>query len=424
MQPILILISILPIVIAFKFRQSSVAFRKQMYRSSSRQWGIRNHDNGQNERNPIVNEIVESTSRTQTYHSWTVCIVPTEREPWETITQARTLFNDPGLFRWPPHVNLLYPFIALQPNIVGEHNISNNNISNNTLIEDDILHRLGTAASQCEPFIVTLDQLGCFGGATRGVLWLYPTSHQDETPTPTPTPTQTHADKVQPLIQLQTRLMQQFPECHNKKKYGTFQPHMTISHFPNLEEANQAKTQIKEWWPRNVTFRVRDIFLLERKGDNDQFLRIATIPLGGSSSCSIHQHTPPEAFPMMPTYEEGWIRQERMKMKERRRKNHEFNKATGKRNTRLRSNANGSGGRSRSQDTPEQIQAKRAARAAKRETLKQSDEAEHPSSCEINLMQYKNNPSESQNLADFLLQCDCLRTRSYVNVFVPKDTSK
>ena len=30
---------------------------------------------------------------------------------WRALTQARTEMRDPGLYRWPPHANLLYPFV-------------------------------------------------------------------------------------------------------------------------------------------------------------------------------------------------------------------------------------------------------------------------------------------------------------------------
>jgi hypothetical protein len=56
------------------------------------------------------------------YHHFTVCMVPpssgntaTETETdtdtaWTLLTRVHTELWDPGLYRWPPHVNLLYPF--------------------------------------------------------------------------------------------------------------------------------------------------------------------------------------------------------------------------------------------------------------------------------------------------------------------------
>jgi 2'-5' RNA ligase superfamily len=51
------------------------------------------------------------------FHHLTVCMVPPESSDWawEMITRCRTELRDPGLFRWPPHVNLLYPFLDIRP---------------------------------------------------------------------------------------------------------------------------------------------------------------------------------------------------------------------------------------------------------------------------------------------------------------------
>ena len=40
----------------------------------------------------------------------TVALVPPE-EAWLAIQQARESLRDKGLYRWPPHINLLYPFV-------------------------------------------------------------------------------------------------------------------------------------------------------------------------------------------------------------------------------------------------------------------------------------------------------------------------
>jgi 2'-5' RNA ligase superfamily len=49
------------------------------------------------------------------FHDWTVCMVPppssTTRIVWDALNQARQQLADPGFYRWPPHANLLYPFL-------------------------------------------------------------------------------------------------------------------------------------------------------------------------------------------------------------------------------------------------------------------------------------------------------------------------
>ena len=43
-------------------------------------------------------------------HSSTVALVPPE-SVWAPLQQARLNLRDKGLYRWPPHLNLLYPFV-------------------------------------------------------------------------------------------------------------------------------------------------------------------------------------------------------------------------------------------------------------------------------------------------------------------------
>jgi hypothetical protein len=43
-------------------------------------------------------------------HHTTVALIPPD-EAWPPIQQLRTQLRDKGLYRWPPHMNLLYPFV-------------------------------------------------------------------------------------------------------------------------------------------------------------------------------------------------------------------------------------------------------------------------------------------------------------------------
>ena len=110
-----------------------------------------------------------------------------------------------------------------------------------------------------------------------------------------------------------------------------------------------------------------EIYLLERKGDDDQFLRVASLRLGRGPEVGNGTllHVPAEAFPMMPPKEEDWVRQERIQMKERRRSNFR-----GRRQPRAVAKG-GDNRRSASKDSPQEIEAKRAARKAKRDAIEQ-----------------------------------------------------
>lgn len=290
----------------------------------------------------------------QKQYTLTVCMVPPPgaKQVWRDVTKARTDLKDPGLFRWPPHANLLYPFIEIKENL------------------EDIVDKLRNATKQCEPFGVSLDSLGTFGGKNRGVLWLYPrSSYSDDSDNFN----DNDKSKQEPLIRLQALLEEAFPTCTDQRKSGHFTPHMTLSHFESLEDAQAAQSQIESWWPRDVSFDLSEVYLLQRKGDDGQFLRVATISLGrdhvendsAATSTGIVIHDPPEAFPDMPLVEEDWVREERMQLKKRR--NGSWKGRRRRRGGRRRSL--GARGPSKSTDTPEVIAAKRAARKEKRERL-------------------------------------------------------
>ncbi len=381
-------------------------------------------------------------------HCMTVCMVPPPtpeyKHIWKEITKARTELKDPGLYRWPPHVNILYPFIDMNINpdtlegiitnndetILDGNNDDDNshNDNTNTSTKDGdedhsnlkhILNLLQKAVEQCDPFTVSLDSFGTFGGKHRGVLFISPRSYRKDSKDCIDSKFSTIQGAVQqdvdgnepkngdgaqkgfesPLEELQYRLQFNFPYCNDQRKRGTYTPHMTLSHFPSLESALDGQKRIEKWWG-TFEFDVHEIYVLKRSGDGGQFKIIATLPLGKQeketdadveqstsgqpdsthhvensidnslSACSrqiqIQVHDPPLAFPDMPVLEEQWVYEERMKLKERR------NNGGGKRRRRRsgrKKKERIERGPSRSTDTPEEIARKRAERAAKKERL-------------------------------------------------------
>ena len=268
------------------------------------------------------------------FHHISVCMVPPIHD---NITKARTELRDPGLFRWPPHANLLYPFINIDSS-------------------DTVIQRLEDATRLIEPFRCKIEKFGTFGGNNRGVLFLYPRSYYDH---------QRDENETEPLIDLQSILMQSFPECKDQLKHGSFTPHITLSHFTSIEKALEGQKAVEEWW-EPIEFSVTEIYCLIRKGDDGQFKRLLTLPLGSNNAAKLHD--PPLPFPEMPLEEEDWILEERMKLKERRNNNGR------RRNRRVSSDSNrnqktATRGPSRSKDTPEEIAKKRAERAAKKALL-------------------------------------------------------
>lgn len=285
----------------------------------------------------------------QKLHTLSVCMVPppSATKVWAELTKARAELRDPGLFRWPPHANILYPFIQIKSD-------------SGAVVKEEIVDKFRKAMKRCAPFRVSLETLGTFGGKNRGVLWIYPRSYRGIP--------ETEKEGEEPLVHLQALLEKEFPMCTDQRKGGLYHPHMTLSHFPSLDEAQSAQWQIEQWWDGDdgTSFQVEEVYLLERKGNGGQFMRVTTLPLGKENS-EIQLHDPPSPFPGMPLEEEDWVKEERMKLKERR--NHSWK---GRRHRRGRGNSapgDDSRGRNRSTDTPEIIAAKRADRKAKLERL-------------------------------------------------------
>jgi len=281
-------------------------------------------------------------------HTATVCVVPPPENihVWREVSKIRSELKDPGYFRWPPHINLLYPFVELRK-------ASKNNNNNVDTLDDDtselttldeIVAQLVSATESIPPFSVQLSRFGTFGGKRRGVLWLHPDDttssglQQGAEPSNYQEDDEINEESATPLLRLQSSLETAFPMCSDGTK--PFTPHMTVSHFSNLEEALRAKETITlppSDSNESYQFVVDRIYVLGREGDEGQFLRIAEIPLGsamdgfigiGSSSSSSPaiRHNPPAPFPDMPTSEEDWVYQERMLLKSRRKSNRKSNR--------------------------------------------------------------------------------------------------
>lgn len=318
-----------------------------------------------------VNTPPQSNDKRKKHHTMTVCMVPNAKyvNVWSALTKARVELRDPGLFRWPPHANILYPFYEIQCNKEDDETLS---------MDDEVtLSLLSDATTKCEPFRVSLTNFGTFGGNKRGVLYLYPSSFRCNTDNNSPEENDCHEEAEEPLVELQSLLQSNIPECDDQKKNGKYTPHITLSHFKTLSDAIEGQKKIEEWW-EPIEFDVHEIYLLKRIGDDGQFQILATLPLG-KNNAGPHLFPQLVPFPTMPLIEEDWVRQERMALKARR--NGSGNRKERRNNTSSSSSNSGSSrkkqaggdnrGPSRSRDTPEEISKKRAERALKRQRLAQ-----------------------------------------------------
>lgn len=302
---------------------------------------------GSQERDKSSREEEKNNSNSQNTKAYTVtvCVVPPPEnvEVWQALSDIRKELKDPGYFRWPPHVNLLYPFIKLPTNSndAGADGLYECN-ENWTL--SDVVEKLASATKHTSPFCIQLNKFGTFGGKKRGVLWLHPDSTSS-----LPRDENEIAEQTSPLVQLQTSLEEAFPMCKDQsQKGGGFTPHMTVSHFPSLADALNAQRTMEESYSfldsdENFSdtgdclqFLLDRIYLLERKGDEGQFLRVAEIAFGGDFDGSTIENEietklfdPPQPFPDMPDTEDDWVYEERMLMKSRRKNNRKSRRGKG-----------------------------------------------------------------------------------------------
>ena len=187
-------------------------------------------------------------------HETSVAMVPSD-DAWLHIQSARRLVEDKGLWRWPPHANLLYPFVA--PSLF-----------------ESAACELARAAASVEPFSCTLRDFGVFVHKRSATLWLRPDTSRDGA-----------------LHDLQYALQRAMPLCDAQRSQhgGDFTPHVTVGHFADEASALAARDRIltAAFWPREegIRFLVTHVVVMARTGkDGGQFEPKWWVPLGGGAT--------------------------------------------------------------------------------------------------------------------------------------------
>eukprot|EP00614_Pseudopedinella_elastica_P005756 CAMPEP_0172589756 /NCGR_PEP_ID=MMETSP1068-20121228/8357_1 /TAXON_ID=35684 /ORGANISM="Pseudopedinella elastica, Strain CCMP716" /LENGTH=571 /DNA_ID=CAMNT_0013385405 /DNA_START=217 /DNA_END=1929 /DNA_ORIENTATION=+ len=240
---------------------------------------------------PTKNTLIDRLESFSRPHSSTVALIPPE-DAWTSLQRTRELLSDKGIYRWPPHINLLcesrsrrvFSLVSLVQSLAS--------LRVDPFLPPQVFSEavqlLAPAAASVKPFEVTLDALGVFGGKRRGVLYAYSSD-----------PDQTRA-----LIELQATLQAAIPFLDHQQRNGTgFTPHLTLAHFDTRIEAEAVRSVIlgeatcsespnssrydsaalsAVWAP--VTFTVGDgaVHVMSRNGSAGQFMKAATLPLRGS----------------------------------------------------------------------------------------------------------------------------------------------
>ena len=165
----------------------------------------------------------------------TVAMIPPD-EAWPAIQAARYALRDRGLWRWPPHVNLLYPFAPAAASATPR-----------------LIAALAAAAARVEPFDVHLEAFEHFEHKYSATLWLDP-----------------RTEPPGALDALQSALQSAAPEYHEQRSVhnggdarGRFVPHMSVAHLSSASEAREAGERLaRDWKP--VSFRVDEVRVVER----------------------------------------------------------------------------------------------------------------------------------------------------------------
>lgn len=218
---------------------------------------------------------------TLSYHT-TICIVPPESS-WTPISKIRYKLEDKGYYRWPPHINLVYPCIPESK-------------------FEDIIPKLVENLQSIEPFDVNFTNFNVFGGNSRGVLYLEPEK----------------SDNLNDLYDAIDNVIRKYTNGDEREVLATttneikksnkkpFVPHLTVCHFPS---ANIAWKQSEQFLPfENIKFTLDRVYALTRPVYDPSNVGQFTIAYEfflGQSTIPMYENN--RRFDSMPTEKYQWI---------------------------------------------------------------------------------------------------------------------
>jgi 2'-5' RNA ligase len=159
-------------------------------------------------------------------HQTAVAIVPPP-EVWGPIQAIRERHGR-QYGRWPPHVNLLYPFYPPER-------------------FDEALPRLFATCTQIVSFDVALAEFRFFRHSLRkATLWLAPEPREE-------------------LVRLQAALQTACPDCDDLARFATgFTPHLSVGQTGSVEEAQGFQDVWQRTW-EPIRFDLSAVVLLRRE---------------------------------------------------------------------------------------------------------------------------------------------------------------
>lgn len=170
--------------------------------------------------------------------------------------------HDKHFKRWPPHINLIYPFLAspLEPPDGTSPRLS-----------QAIRARLEKAVSEIRAFQVSLvaDPPGTFTHSrTSTTVWLGPVPDKN-------------------VRELQTALQVEFAECDGDQR--AFTPHLSLGQALTAEATEQLRKDIgngvvefnnlKDGAPKTIDWFVDKVFVIKREGFHSRFTVVGSVDL-------------------------------------------------------------------------------------------------------------------------------------------------
>ena len=173
--------------------------------------------------------------------------------------------HDRHFERWPPHVNLIYPF-CVSPAETADPGIR---------LKSDMRARIEAVATTFHPFRVSLsaDPPGTFVHSPRSrTVWM--------------------ALSSEPLQRLQAALQSEFAECDADQRPYT--PHLTLGQARNDHQVHQlseeikhsvlSNTEIHKDSPLALDWLIDKVYVIERKGFHGRFEIVGAINLGNNDT--------------------------------------------------------------------------------------------------------------------------------------------
>jgi 2'-5' RNA ligase len=177
--------------------------------------------------------------------------------------------HDAKFARWPPHINLIYPFLASP----------SESTSSGPVLKKEIQARINGVVQKTQPLIMELnaDPCGVFHHSKRSkTVWLKPVIAGDA------------------VHRLQAELQAEFAECDADDR--PFTPHLSMGQAKSQTGAEALMTEVKKTVSEFTSQRtsgeeklqssalqwhIDTVFVIEREGFHDRFKIVGAVKLGG-----------------------------------------------------------------------------------------------------------------------------------------------